>query len=425
MFIVSLLPHTIHAQTNAPTGSGNSINFTDNISNDYDYGLMTDIPAGFGSGEFTFELWVRLNNSYQTGSTFDNVNDLINWSTNDEEPYSTNSWWYPGNFLLDGHNHGIFHYGTFSLQLYGGGRVRWLFGDGQLVERGGPWGIGAHPANTTPSLLDDEWHQITLVRRWKDTTQSALELWIDGGLVDTQTSPLRTDMRKWWDTWSAFPTNQAGWFFGTQKQVAVGVLSTYEDYKGLIDEMRFWNRAKSASEIENNYNLSVNGSELGLSGWYDFKEGSSTQVCNRQSGGDCMTLIDMKAGYWDSRDAPLLSTTSTPIVSDENTASRDSVSGESSSPSSKFTRNLHFGLKGDDVKHLQEFLNQQGFVVSLIGAGSKNNETTYFGPRTLQALIQFQNFYRDDILAPVGLSAGSGYFGPFTLKKVRQITGEF
>lgn len=166
-------------------------------------------------------------------------------------PYSSGSWWFDGNFLLDGHNNNAccgFSDGTFSLQFYGGGRVRWLFGDGMSAGPGGVWSIGAFPATNTPTLLDGEWHQLTLVRRWSGTSDADLELWIDGALVDSETSTVRTDMTFWWDTWPGFGA-QAGWFWGTEKQAAIGVLSQYEDYKGLVDEVRFWSRAKSAAEI--------------------------------------------------------------------------------------------------------------------------------------------------------------------------------
>ena len=55
-----------------------------------------------------------------------------------------------------------------------------------------------------------------------------------------------------------------------------------------------------------------------------------------------------------------------------------------------FPRNLKFGMKGDDVKFLQQFLNTQGFILAKYGAGAPGNETIYFGPRTRAALIRFQ-----------------------------------
>ena len=86
-----------------------------------------------------------------------------------------------------------------------------------------------------------------------------------------------------------------------------------------------------------------------------------------------------------------------------------------------FTRNLSIGVRGEDVKRLQIFLNNNGFLVSSSGAGSKGKETTVFGPATKKALIKFQENYRKELLTPLFLYNGTGYFGPATRKKVNEI----
>ncbi len=91
--------------------------------------------------------------------------------------------------------------------------------------------------------------------------------------------------------------------------------------------------------------------------------------------------------------------------------------------SSSFTRNLKRGDRGEDVRALQRFLNTHGFAVTVSGDGSSGKETTYFGPATVSALIRFQNAYKSDILAPAGLSAGTGFFGAFTRGKVAELGG--
>jgi peptidoglycan hydrolase-like protein with peptidoglycan-binding domain len=47
-------------------------------------------------------------------------------------------------------------------------------------------------------------------------------------------------------------------------------------------------------------------------------------------------------------------------------------------------------MEGNDVKELQKYLNTHNYPVSLTGAGSLNNETTYFGLKTKQAVTLFQ-----------------------------------
>lgn len=89
----------------------------------------------------------------------------------------------------------------------------------------------------------------------------------------------------------------------------------------------------------------------------------------------------------------------------------------------KFEKPLRQGASGQDVKNLQIFLNSQGFNVSASGVGSQGNETIYFGSATYRALIKFQNYYASSILTPVGLTQGTGYFGPSTINKVNQLIG--
>ena len=77
-----------------------------------------------------------------------------------------------------------------------------------------------------------------------------------------------------------------------------------------------------------------------------------------------------------------------------------------------------------DPKDLSEVLttaNSQGFTIAIQGPGSPGNETTYFGNLTIDALIKFQDTYKASILTPVGLTKGTGYFGPSTRKKVEEI----
>jgi len=87
-----------------------------------------------------------------------------------------------------------------------------------------------------------------------------------------------------------------------------------------------------------------------------------------------------------------------------------------------FSRNLTLDTTGEDVKKVQKILNMtQETRVSETGSGSLGNETTYFGPRTRLAVIKFQNMYREEVLTPVGLSAGTGYVGVATRKKLETL----
>ena len=70
-----------------------------------------------------------------------------------------------------------------------------------------------------------------------------------------------------------------------------------------------------------------------------------------------------------------------------------------------FSNNQQLWDASSDVQLLQQFLNANGFIVSLTGAGSPGHETTTFGLHTYHALVQFQNAH--------GLLA-TGFFGPLT-----------
>lgn len=71
-----------------------------------------------------------------------------------------------------------------------------------------------------------------------------------------------------------------------------------------------------------------------------------------------------------------------------------------------FNKNLTLGNVNNDVKELQKYLNNNGFILASTGAGSKGKETTYFGPVTKKALIKFQQANK--------IKPSVGYFGPLT-----------
>jgi len=72
-------------------------------------------------------------------------------------------------------------------------------------------------------------------------------------------------------------------------------------------------------------------------------------------------------------------------------------------------RNLTLGIKGDDVKALQEILIEEGvWEKPDVGA------TGYFGPITRKAVIRYQEKYASEILEPLGLIKGTGFVGPST-----------
>lgn len=86
-----------------------------------------------------------------------------------------------------------------------------------------------------------------------------------------------------------------------------------------------------------------------------------------------------------------------------------------------FTRDLSVGATGADVMDLQKFLNSAGFTVAASGVGSAGMETSYYGSLTAQAVSKFQQAHAAEILAPLGLTSGTGYFGASSRAKARML----
>ncbi|MCX6735691.1 MAG: hypothetical protein NTZ13_01250 [Candidatus Parcubacteria bacterium] len=80
-----------------------------------------------------------------------------------------------------------------------------------------------------------------------------------------------------------------------------------------------------------------------------------------------------------------------------------------------FTKNLKAGDTDYEVLLLQKALNEDlDTIITTSGAGSPGSETTYFGQKTKLAVIKLQNKHYGEVLAPNGLSVGTGVFGPST-----------
>jgi hypothetical protein len=99
-------------------------------------------------------------------------------------------------------------------------------------------------------------------------------------------------MRTWWDSWATFPSSQRGWFLGAEKQAALNEnLTQYEDFKGLVSELRFYDRAKSTSELQQLWSVRPAPGASGLVGWFRMVvSGQSGQTCDDFAASRCFSL---------------------------------------------------------------------------------------------------------------------------------------
>ncbi len=79
-----------------------------------------------------------------------------------------------------------------------------------------------------------------------------------------------------------------------------------------------------------------------------------------------------------------------------------------------FTRHLDLDIEGEDVRCLQKFLNNTGYVISQSGVGSPGRETNQYKNLTQAAVIKWQ---KDNNLYPP-----IGYFGDQSISQYKKLT---
>lgn len=76
------------------------------------------------------------------------------------------------------------------------------------------------------------------------------------------------------------------------------------------------------------------------------------------------------------------------------TGTRCSSNTLTNKPSLSIAKTLRFGMSDPQVLLLQQYLNNNGFYIARVGAGSPGKETAYFGLNTKKAVMKFQKAKR-------------------------------
>jgi len=112
------------------------------------------------------------------------------------------------------------------------------------------------------NIVDGNWHHIAVTRNG-----TTLDGYIDGTMTFTTTDP------------SDMSNNNVTWIGADQANFAI------TQYAGQIDEVRFWNIARSGSDINTYKNTRLTGSESGLVSYYRFNEDFGQTVSDATGNG--------------------------------------------------------------------------------------------------------------------------------------------
>jgi len=144
---------------------------------------------------------------------------------------------------------------------------------------------------TSVSASQGAWHHLAIV-----LTSTSRTVYLDGVAKTESASFSPID-------WSA-GNLYIGWDSGASNR----------GFKGLIDEVRVWNVAKTAQQLKDSKFISLNGSEAGLVGYWPFDDFSATATDLTGNGDDGTINGGNYVPSFDRKDATLKSLTSTDNV---------------------------------------------------------------------------------------------------------------
>ena len=196
--------------------TGNSIAF-DGISGQLCVSYNSQNPNKFPTTAFTISAFVKL----PTGTNTNNKAGIIDWGSTLKK-----NWWITTTTSAEGKGF-IFHIGNGT----GSDTLKYII-----------------PVNNSNLLGNDEkWHQITMM--YNGTTMSVL---VDGDFIGTK------------------PASIVG---ESKQRMTIGSKINSAYFKGLIDDIRIYNRTLTQTEVNETKNRSISKSENGLVAYFKMDEG--------------------------------------------------------------------------------------------------------------------------------------------------------
>ncbi|ELS02293.1 laminin G domain-containing protein [Xenococcus sp. PCC 7305] len=156
--------------------------------------------------------------------------------------------------------------GTSIMEKWGSGGVGYPFiirynGNGTIYAA--RYDGSSNPTiGSTATINDGQFHHVAFVKDGNN-----LKLYVDGQLQGT--AP---------DTTTGDTTNTSSLFLGSR--------NTSYYFKGGVDDLRIWNVARTQADIQQNLNKSLNGTEAGLVGYWNFENDTGTTATDLTSSGN-------------------------------------------------------------------------------------------------------------------------------------------
>jgi hypothetical protein len=145
-------------------------------------------------------------------------------------------------------------------------------------------GVNDSQIQSFDSVTTGEWTHVAVVRNESGKT---ISLFVNGMQESSKgsanTNPLNSPM-----------------------QITIG--GVLNNYQGIMDEVRFWNIARSEADIQSTMNVELKGNETGLVAYYKFDEGSGSTVKDSTASANSATLGDgmpSAAPAWVTTGAPI------------------------------------------------------------------------------------------------------------------------